>query len=82
MKKVLRIAAVVLVIALFVGTFVFLWLQGRAKPDEYQEFVVKTTDLRKTTIITGKIVRRSRASSPISIRRPVRPLQRVRSSPR
>jgi HlyD family secretion protein len=59
MKKVLRIAAVVLVIALFVGTFVFLWLQGRAKPDEYQEFVVKATDLRKTTIITGKIVPRN-----------------------
>lgn len=62
MKKVLRIAAVALVMALFIGTFVFLWLQGRAKPVEYEEFAAKVSDLRKTTIITGKIVPRNEVS--------------------
>ena len=62
MKKVLRIAAVALVMVLFIGTFVFLWLQGRAKPVEYEEFAAKVSDLRKTTIITGKIVPRNEVS--------------------
>ena len=62
MKKALRIAAVVLVMLLFIGTFVFLWMQGRAKPVEYEEFSVKVSDLRKTTIITGEIVPRNEVS--------------------
>lgn len=59
MKKAIRIAAIVLVLIIFIGTFVFLWLQGRQKPTEYNEYAVRLMDIRKTTVITGKIVPRN-----------------------
>lgn len=59
MKKAIRIAAIVLVLIIFIGTFVFLWLQGRQKPTEYNEYAVRLMDICKTTVITGKIVPRN-----------------------
>ncbi len=59
MKKAIRIVAIVLVLIIFIGTFVFLWLQGRQKPTEYNEYAVRLMDIRKTTVITGKIVPRN-----------------------
>ncbi len=47
------VAAVVLLI--FVGTFVFLWMKSRPQADAYEEFSPVVRDIRKTTIITGKI---------------------------
>ena len=47
---------VALVIALvFIGTFVFLWQKSQPKEIVYQEFTPGQQDIRKTTIITGKI---------------------------
>lgn len=59
MKKAIRIAAIVLVLIIFICTFVFLWLQGRQKPTEYNEYAVRLMDICKTTVITGKIVPRN-----------------------
>lgn len=59
MKKALKISAVILVLLVFIGTFVFLWIQGQPKPVEYDEFTAKVMDVRKTTVITGKIVPRN-----------------------
>lgn len=59
MKKVLRVSGIVLVLLIFIGTFVFLWMQGRPKATEYDEFTVKVMDVRKTTVVTGKIVPRN-----------------------
>ncbi|MBR1415833.1 MAG: efflux RND transporter periplasmic adaptor subunit [Prevotella sp.] len=47
---------VALIIALvFIGTFVFLWQKSQPKEIVYQEFTPGQQDIRKTTIITGKI---------------------------
>lgn len=40
---------------MFIGTFVFLWMQSRPKTVEYEVCTPKVMDLRKTTIVTGKI---------------------------
>lgn len=47
------IAAIIALI--FLGTFVFLWQKSQPKEVIYSEFTPQTTDIRKTTIITGKI---------------------------
>ena len=47
---------VALLIALvFIGTFVFLWKKSQPKPVVYDELTPAMQDIRKTTIITGKI---------------------------
>ncbi len=55
MKKYLKIVIAALILLVFVGTFVFLWFKSQPQPVEYDEFTVKATDIRKTTIITGRI---------------------------
>ena len=52
MKKIV-IACVVALI--FIGTFVFLWLKSQPQPVEYDEFTPKVADVRKSTVLTGKI---------------------------
>ena len=52
MKKIIVACVVALV---FVGTFVFLWLKSRPQPVVYNEFEATVGDLRKTTVLTGKI---------------------------
>ena len=44
-----------LVAIIFVGTFVFLYIKSQPKPVEYNEFEPKQMDIRKTTVVTGKI---------------------------
>ena len=39
----------------FIGTFVFLYIKSQPKPVEYNEFEPKQMDIRKTTVVTGKI---------------------------
>lgn len=44
-----------LVALVFIGMFVFLWLKSRPKAVAYEEFQPTTMDLRRTTVVTGKI---------------------------
>ena len=39
----------------FIGTFVFLWIKAQPQPKVYDEFTPTVADLRKTTVLTGKI---------------------------
>lgn len=52
MKKMI-IAGLVAIV--FIGTFVFLWIKAQPQPKEYDEFTPTVADLRKTTVLTGKI---------------------------
>ena len=56
MKKFLKIALWILVGALFIGTFVYLFINSRAKKTEY-ELVSPATDavIEKSTLLTGTI---------------------------
>ena len=44
-----------IIAAVFVGTFVFLWVKSRPQPVAYSEFTARLADISKTTIVTGKI---------------------------
>ena len=44
-----------LVAIVFIGTFVFLYIKSQPQPVVYDEFTPKTMDIRKTTVVTGKI---------------------------
>ncbi len=52
MKKIIAASVVALI---FIGTFVFLWIKSRPQPVVYSEFEALYGDLRKTTVLTGKI---------------------------
>ncbi len=56
MKKYLKIALWVLVAALFVGTFVYLFINSRAKKTEYDTVSpAQGTTITKSTLLTGTI---------------------------
>lgn len=55
MKRYFKIVLLALVAIVFVGTFVFLYIKSRPQPVVYDEFAPKHMDIRKTTVITGKI---------------------------
>uniref|UniRef100_A0AB33JJT0 Efflux RND transporter periplasmic adaptor subunit n=1 Tax=Prevotella sp. GTC17262 TaxID=3236797 RepID=A0AB33JJT0_9BACT len=55
MKKYWKFVVAALVLCLFVGTFVFLWIKSQPTADVYSEFTPKVMDLKKTTVVTGKI---------------------------
>ena len=55
MKKVISVIIAVLVALIFLGTFVFLFLNSRPKPDRYETLTPSVMDISKTTIVTGKI---------------------------
>ena len=55
MKRYFKIVLLALVAIVFVGTFVFLYIKSRPQPVVYDEFAPKRMDIRKTTVITGKI---------------------------
>ena len=52
MKKIIAASVVALI---FIGTFVFLWIKSQPQPVVYSEFEASYGDLRKTTVLTGKI---------------------------
>ena len=54
MKKYLKFIVAGVIALVFIGTFVFLWMQSRPKT-VYEVCTPKVMDLRKTTIVTGKI---------------------------
>ena len=55
MKKTFKILGIVLVVALFVGTFVFLYQKSRPKAQHFEVIEVKRADIRRSTIVTGTI---------------------------
>ena len=55
MKKYLKFIVAGVIALVFIGTFVFLWMQSRPKTVKYEVCTPKVMDLRKTTIVTGKI---------------------------
>ena len=55
MKKVISVIIAVLVALIFLGTFVFLFINSRPKPNRYETLKPTVMDISKTTIVTGKI---------------------------
>lgn len=55
MKKYLKIALLVVVAAIFIWTFVFLWQKSRPETTSYEILAPEVTDMEKTTVITGKV---------------------------
>ena len=55
MKKYIKFIFAGIAVLIFIGTFIFLWIQSQPKETAYNEFTPKFMDLRKTTIVTGKI---------------------------
>jgi HlyD family secretion protein len=55
MKKYGKLIIAAIIAMIFIGTFVFLWQKSQKKPVVYQELTAQVQDIRKTTIITGKI---------------------------
>ena len=55
MKKYSKLIIAAIIALIFIGTFVFLWQKSQPKEIVYSEFTPKAEDIKKTTIITGKI---------------------------
>ena len=55
MKKFMKIAALILIAAVFIGTFVFLYQKSQPEQVNYQILKAETKDLKQTTVATGKI---------------------------
>ena len=55
MRKFFKWAAILLIVAVIAGTFVFLYQKSRPKEMVYQISTVQLKDLQKSTIVTGKI---------------------------
>lgn len=62
MKTYSKAIVAVTVAAAFIGTFAFLYYKSRPKPVTYTEFKSRMGDIRRTTIITGKIEPRDEVS--------------------
>ena len=59
MKKVIKYIFVVLIVAVFAGTFVFLYKNSRPEEIRYQKLPAQKQDVARTTVLTGKIVPRN-----------------------
>lgn len=55
MKRYFKFIVAAVIVLIFIGTFVFLWMKSLPKPTEYEEFTPKVADISKTTVLTGKI---------------------------
>lgn len=55
MKKILKIILWVFVVTLFVGTFVYLYMNSRTKEEVYQIMYPTQENVERTTVLTGKI---------------------------
>ena len=58
MKKNLKYIILALVALVFIGTFVVLWKNSRPKEVKYEHLEVSVKDIRKTSVVTGKIIPR------------------------
>ena len=59
MKKVLKYILVALVAIIFLGTFIFLFVNSKPKEVAYHELTAERTDIQRTAVVTGKIVPRN-----------------------
>lgn len=55
MKKFFKIAGLVLVGLIFIGTFMFLYNKSKPKVTVYETVTPEVTNLEKTTVVTGKV---------------------------
>ena len=55
MKKYKKLIIATIIALIFIGTFVFLWQKSQPKEVVYNEFTPEMNEVKKTTIITGKI---------------------------
>lgn len=55
MKKYFKYILMALVAVIFIGTFVFLYIKSQPQPEVYDEFTLQRMEIRKTTVVTGKI---------------------------
>ncbi len=55
MKRYSKLIIAVIIALIFIGTFVFLWQKSQPKETVYNEFTPTTNEVKKTTVITGKI---------------------------
>ena len=55
MKKYFKYILMALVAVIFIGTFVFLYIKSQPQPVVYDEFTLQRMNIRKTTVVTGKI---------------------------
>ena len=55
MKRYFKFILLALIAIVFIGTFVFLYIKSQPQPVVYDEITPKTMDIRKTTVVTGKI---------------------------
>ena len=55
MKKYVKIALLVIVALIFLGTFVFLYQKSQPKETVYNTEKAEIADLKRTTVATGKI---------------------------
>ncbi len=55
MKKFLRILMWCLIAAIFVGTFVYLFMNSRPEKESFEIVTPKSGDIERTTVLTGKI---------------------------
>ena len=55
MKKYFKYILMALVAVIFIGTFVFLYIKSQPQPEVYDEFTLQRINIRKTTVVTGKI---------------------------
>jgi len=55
MKKYFKFFLAGVIALVFIGTFVFLYVKSRPQPVVYDEFTPKVMDIKKTTVVTGKI---------------------------
>ena len=58
MKKYGKVLMLALFVIVFVGMFVFLYRKSRPEEIRYEQLRPAVTDIRKTTVVTGKIVPR------------------------
>ena len=55
MKKIGKYIVIVLVLAIFAGTFAYLYKRSKPKETQYQELEAETGTIVKSTVLTGKI---------------------------
>lgn len=55
MKKYFKFIIAAVVVLIFIGTFVFLYMKSKPQPVTYDEFTPQVKDISKNTVITGRI---------------------------
>ncbi len=55
MKKVFKYLLFAMIAIVFIGTFVFLFKKSKPEVVAYQELEVVTSDIQRTTVVTGKV---------------------------